>query len=116
LNPAASGGTATIEMSAVTLAQGATWAIAAAAAGGVIGRRWRLPEAVCAVLGAGTLVALALVPWRDALAAIGRGTDVYLFLAGMMLLAELARREGVFDWRAARPAASSRSSSRLAQW
>jgi Na+/H+ antiporter NhaD and related arsenite permeases len=26
--------------------------------------------------------------------------DVYLFLAGMMLLAELARREGVFEWLA----------------
>jgi arsenical pump membrane protein len=101
-------------MSAVTLAQGATWAIAAAAAGGVIGRPWRLPEAVCAVLGAGTLVALALVPWRDALAAIGRGTDVYLFLAGMMLLAELARREGVFDWLAAFAARRARgSASRL---
>ena len=46
-------------------------------------------------------VALALVPWRDALSAVGRGTDVYLFLAGMMLLAELARQQGVFDWLAA---------------
>ncbi len=35
---------------------------------------------------------------RDVIAAIGRGTDVYLFLTGMMVLAELARREGVFDW------------------
>jgi len=34
--------------------------------------------------------------WR----AIGKGTDIYLFLAGMMLLAELARREAVFDWLA----------------
>ena len=38
------------------------------------------------------------VAWHDALAAIGKGTDVYLFLTGMMLLAELARREGLFDW------------------
>ncbi len=30
--------------------------------------------------------------------AIGAGTDVYLFLSGMMVLAEIARREGVFDW------------------
>ena len=29
------------------------------------------------------------------------GTSVYCFLAGMMLLAELARQHGVFDWLAA---------------
>ncbi len=34
--------------------------------------------------------------------ALASGTDVYLFLTGMMLLAELARREGVFAWVAAR--------------
>src|SRR6185437_14909549 len=33
--------------------------------------------------------------------AVKAGTDVYLFLAGMMLLAELARQHGVFDWLAA---------------
>jgi arsenical pump membrane protein len=30
-----------------------------------------------------------------------KGIDVYLFLIGMMLIAELARREGLFDWVAA---------------
>jgi len=30
-----------------------------------------------------------------------KGIDVYLFLIGMMLIAELARREGLFDWMAA---------------
>ena len=30
-----------------------------------------------------------------------KGVDVYLFLTGMMLIAELARREGLFDWLAA---------------
>jgi len=99
-------------MAAVTIAQGTTWAISAIAAGGVIGRPWRLPEAVWAVLGAVTLVALALVPWRDALRAVGRGTDVYLFLTGMMLLAELARQEGVFDWLAALSAQQARGSAR----
>src|SRR5437660_3099652 len=84
-----------------TLAEGATWAIAAVATGGVIARPWRLPEAIWAVLGAVSLVVLALVPWRDALSAVSQGTDVYLFLAGMMLLAELARQQGVFDWLAA---------------
>jgi arsenical pump membrane protein len=87
-------------MTTISIAQGATWTIAALAAGGVIVRPWRWSEAVWAVLGAGALVSLALVPWRDAVQAAARGTDVYLFLAGMMLLAELARQQGVFDWLA----------------
>jgi arsenical pump membrane protein len=33
--------------------------------------------------------------------AIGKGLDVYLFLIGMMLLSEIARREGLFEWVAA---------------
>lgn len=51
-------------------------------------------------IGAGAifLVALQLIPLRAALRAIGKGTGVYFFLAGMMLLAELARHEGVFNW------------------
>lgn len=35
------------------------------------------------------------------MAAILKGTDVYLFLVGMMVLAEVARQEGLFDWLAA---------------
>jgi arsenical pump membrane protein len=35
---------------------------------------------------------------RDALVGVGKGVDVYLFLFGMMLLAEVARQEGLFDW------------------
>jgi arsenical pump membrane protein len=35
------------------------------------------------------------------LAALGRGTDVYLFLAGMMALAGYAQLAGIFDWVAA---------------
>jgi arsenical pump membrane protein len=58
----------------------------------------RIPEAVWACCGALLLVVLRLISPRDALAAVGRGTDVYLFLAGMMILAELARLEGFFDW------------------
>ncbi len=97
-------------MVAITFAEGATWAIAAFAAGGVITRPWKWPEAIWAVLGAATLVALALVSWSDALHAVGRGTDVYLFLTGMMLLAELARQQGVFDWLAALAARRARGS------
>src|SRR6266446_5599132 len=61
-------------------------------------------------LGAAGLVVLGLVPWREALDAASRGTDVYLFLAGMMLLAELARQQGVFDWLAALAAKQARGS------
>ena len=77
------------------------WGIAATATAGVILRPFRLPEAVWAVLGALLLVLGGLLPWRDALHAVGKGVDVYLFLIGMMLLSEIARREGLFDWLAA---------------
>jgi len=88
----------------------ATWAIAALATAGVIVRPWRLPEAIWAVLGAGALVVLGLLSWSDALAGGLKGTDVYLFLAGMMLLAEVARQEGLFDWLAAFAVAHARGS------
>ena len=78
-----------------------TWLIAGLATAGVIIRPWRLPEAVWAVSGATILVIAGLLPWRNALQAVGRGMDVYLFLTGMMLLSEVARREGLFDWLAA---------------
>ncbi len=53
-------------------------------------------------IGAGALllVVLQLVPLGLAGHAIAAGTDVYLFLTGMMLLSELARFYGVFDWLA----------------
>jgi arsenical pump membrane protein len=79
----------------------ATWAVAALATLGVIVRPWNLPEAVWAVLGAVMLVGLGLLPLDDALTGVGKGTDVYLFLIGMMLLAETAREQGLFDWLAA---------------
>jgi arsenical pump membrane protein len=79
----------------------ALWAIAALATAAVILRPWRLPEAVWAVGGAGVLVVSGLLPWAAAAHAVGQGLDVYLFLTGMMLLSELARREGLFDTLAA---------------
>src|SRR5690348_418079 len=91
-------------------AEQATWAIAALATAGVIVRPWRLPEATWALAGAVALVAFGLLSWNDALAGMLRGTDVYLFLAGMMLLAELARQEGLFDWLAAFAVAHARGS------
>ena len=48
--------------------------------------------------GAILLVTLRLIPLSLVGGAIAKGSDVYLFLIGMMLLAELARAEGVFDW------------------
>jgi arsenical pump membrane protein len=81
--------------------EAATWAIAALATFGVIARPWNLPEFIWALTGAVLLVVLQLLPWREALAAAAKGTDVYLFLIGMMLLAEIARNEGLFDWLAA---------------
>ena len=79
----------------------AIWTIAATATAGVIVRPFKLPEAIWAVLGALILLALGLLPWSDGLRAVGKGGDVYLFLTGMMLLSEAARREGLFDWVAA---------------
>ena len=77
------------------------WAIIILATLGVIARPFHWPEAVWAVTGAALLVALHLLPVDDALIGMRNGVDVYLFLTGMMLIAELARREGFFDWLAA---------------
>lgn len=87
-----------------------TWGIAAAATLGVILRPFAWPEWVWAVAGAALLTALGLLSPAEALAGIGKGLDVYLFLTGMMLLAELARLEGLFDWLAAHAARQARGS------
>lgn len=76
------------------------WSVAAAATALVILRPGRMPEYVWAMGAALGLMACGLIPWRLALAAIAEGGDVYLFLTGMMVLAELARQEGLFDWLA----------------
>ncbi len=90
----------------------AIWAIAAVSTGGVIVRPLSLPEAVWAVTGAALLVIAGLLPAADALRGIARGTDVYLFLLGMMVLAELARAEGLFDWLAQHAALRARGSAK----
>src|SRR5580698_1405107 len=92
----------------------ATWGIAALTTAGVVIRPWNLSEAIWAIAGAVALVVFGLLPWRDALAGTARGLDVYLFLIGMMLLSELARQEGLFDWLAAKAARLAKgSASRL---
>ena len=88
----------------------AIWAIAFLATAGVITRPCRLPEVVFAVAGAALLLATGLVSPHAALGAVRRGTDVYLFLAGMMLLSEVARREALFDWVAAHTVRHARGS------
>jgi arsenical pump membrane protein len=90
----------------------ATWGIASIATFGVIARPWNLPEFIWAVAGAVLLVLLNLLPWSEALTAAAKGTDVYLFLVGMMLLAEVARKEGLFDWLAAQAVRYSRGSAK----
>ena len=85
----------------LTPANLAIWAIAALATAGVVVRPFKLPEAVWAVLGGLALLVLGLLRWGEGLRAIGKGTDVYLFLTGMMLLSETARRESLFNWVAA---------------
>jgi arsenical pump membrane protein len=57
-----------------------------------------IPEVWWISGGALLLIALRLVPLNLALQAVAKGTDVYLFLLGMMLLSELARDQGVFNW------------------
>src|SRR6267378_3014157 len=79
---------------------------------GVITRPLRLPEYVWAVVGAVVLSAFGFLPWRDAVAAAAKGIDVYLFLIGMMLLAEVGRQEGMFDWLAALAVRHARGSAR----
>lgn len=68
-------------------------------------------EAYWACGGALLLVITRLVSWGDAAYAVREGLDVYLFLTGMMILAEMARAEGVFDWVADIAARSARGSS-----
>ncbi len=57
-----------------------------------------IPEAYWVGGGALLLVLLRLVPLNLAAKAVVEGSDVYLFLIGMMLLSELAREHGVFHW------------------
>ncbi len=70
-----------------------------------IGEAWW----VCA--GALLLVVTGLLPLKSAGHAVAEGLDVYLFLTGMMILAEVAREEGVFEWAAGVAASHARHSS-----
>lgn len=90
----------------------AIWIISLVSIAGVILRPFRVKEAIWAVAGAGLLVVLQLISPGDAWAGITKGTDVYLFLFGMMLLAEVAREERLFDWLAAKAVVLARGSAK----
>lgn len=79
----------------------AIWIIAVLSTAGIIIRPFKLPEATWAVTGAVVLLIFQLILPSEAIKGIGRGTDVYFFLTGMMLLSEIAREEKLFDWLAA---------------
>jgi arsenical pump membrane protein len=79
----------------------AIWIIAFIAIAGVIIRPYKIPEVVWALTGAVLLVVFGLILPSEGITGITKGTDVYLFLTGMMLLAETAREEKLFDWLAA---------------
>ena len=57
-----------------------------------------LPEVYWIGGGVLLLLLLRLVSLKLAGQAVYKGLDVYLFLTGMMLLSELAREHGVFNW------------------
>ncbi|MCR8558899.1 arsenic transporter [Mucilaginibacter sp. BJC16-A38] len=87
------------------------WIISFLAIAGVIIRPFKVTEAVWAVAGAVILLVFGLILPSDGLAGILKGTDVYLFLTGMMLLAETAREEKLFDWLAAHATKMAKGSS-----
>jgi arsenical pump membrane protein len=77
------------------------WIISVLAIALVIIRPFKMPEFVWAVGGAVLLLLARLLTPAEGLAGVAKGLDVYLFLTGMMLLAEIAREEKLFDWLAA---------------
>lgn len=83
------------------LSPGLVWPIAALSTAGVLFKPFRLAEAWWPCAGAILLFATGQLTGGELGHAVGAGTDVYLFLTGMMLIAELARTTGLFDWVAA---------------
>jgi arsenical pump membrane protein len=88
----------TINLPAINWHAVAIWIISLASIALVLIRPKGWPEAIWAVAGACLLTVSGLISLRNAAAAAAKGTDVYLFLSGMMIISELARRAGVFDW------------------
>jgi hypothetical protein len=70
-----------------------TLSIISLATAGVVIRPFRLPEAIWATAGAAALVLCNFLTAGEAWRGVVKGLDVYLFLIGMMLSAELARNK-----------------------
>lgn len=87
-------------MFAPTFAHTALWLIVIVSIALMLIRPRDTPEVYWVGAGVLLLLALRLIPPEVAGHAVARGLDVYLFLIGMMLLSELAREQGVFDWLA----------------
>ena len=88
------------------------WTISLASILCMLLRPRRLAEAYWACGGAILLILMRLIPLPQAMHAVYEGWDVYLFLTGMMILAEVAREEGVFEWVADVAAQHARNSPR----
>jgi arsenical pump membrane protein len=74
------------------------WLISLASILCMLLRPRRIAEAYWIGAGAILLVVARLISLHQAAHAVYQGLDVYLFLTGMMILAELAREEHVFEW------------------
>jgi arsenical pump membrane protein len=94
----------------MNLHNAAVWLISLVSIALVLVRPKGLAEAWWASLGACLLVLFRLMSVGAAADAVAKGLDVYLFLIGMMIMSELARREGVFDWVAGHAVQASRGS------
>lgn len=86
------------------------WIISLASILCVLLRPRDIAEAWWACGGALLLVLFTLISLPQAGSAVLKGVDVYLFLTGIMLLSELAREEGVFNWIAEVAAAHAKGS------
>lgn len=93
-----------------------TWVISLGSIALVLIRPKGWPEAIWAAAGACLLTICRLISPRAAGSAVAKGADVYLFLTGMMIISELARREGVFDWVAVHAVHASKGSRSRLFW
>lgn len=78
------------------------WLISVLAMFGIVWNPLRWPEWIYAAGGAVLLLAFRLLTIGEFWQGVSAGADVYLFLAGMMMLAELARQEGLFRFLASK--------------
>lgn len=76
------------------------WIISIASIALMLFRPFGVPEVAWVSAGAILLCVFRLIPLTLASKAVAEGLDVYLFLTGMMLLSELGKVHGVFDWMA----------------